>query len=36
VLATCDDRFLATATRHAKHLKVRIAGIVDLAKEVVT
>ena len=32
-LATCDDRFLAAGGRHAGSLKVRIVGIVDLAKE---
>lgn len=34
VLCTCDDRFLATAARHAATLKVRVVSPVELAREV--
>ncbi len=33
-LATCDDRFLSAARRHASLLKVRVVNPVDLAREV--
>lgn len=33
-LASCDDRFLAAAQRNGARIKVRVAGIVELAKEV--
>jgi predicted nucleic acid-binding protein len=33
VFATCDDRLLAAARRNADALRVRVAPIVDLAKE---
>jgi len=33
VLVSCDDRFLSAGVRHARILKVRFVGILDLAKE---
>lgn len=33
VLSTCDDRFLATARRHASILKTRVLDPVELARE---
>src|SRR5262249_50966765 len=34
VLSTCDDRFLATARRHASILKVRVLNPIDLTREI--
>ena len=34
VLATCDDRLHATARRFGTGLRVRVAGVVELATEV--
>jgi hypothetical protein len=33
-LGTCDDRFLATARRHASALNVRVASPIDLIREI--
>jgi hypothetical protein len=33
-LGTCDDRFLAAASRHALALKVTVKNPIDLAKEI--
>jgi hypothetical protein len=35
-LATCDDRFLATAQRHASLVKVRVVNPIDLAREILS
>ena len=34
VLCTCDDRFLAAASRNTAGLKVRVVNPIDLAREV--
>jgi hypothetical protein len=34
VFASCDDRLLAVASRNAAHLRVRVTGVLDLAREV--
>lgn len=34
VLATCDDRLLATGKRQAHNIKVRVISMVELAEEV--
>jgi hypothetical protein len=34
VFSTCDDRLLATASRHASLLKVRVVNPVNLVREV--
>lgn len=34
LLCTCDDRFLAAASRHASRLKVRVLNPIDLVREV--
>ncbi len=34
VLATCDDQFLATGRRSQDKMRVRVVGVVELAREV--
>jgi predicted nucleic acid-binding protein len=34
ILATCDDRFLAAAERNKERIKIRVTGVVELAKEI--
>ena len=35
VLATCDDRLLAIAARNRERLKIRVAAVVELAREMI-
>jgi predicted nucleic acid-binding protein len=36
VFCTCDDRLLATASRHAKRLTVRVVDPLELAQEILS
>ncbi len=36
LFVSCDDRLLAVAKRHAPQLQVRVIGVLELSKEVMT